>query len=48
MVARPRNPSQHDLVLGEHSYSGGTLRSLIGGTEATFHEAEAQFQKKTQ
>jgi hypothetical protein len=24
------------------------LRSLIGGTEATGHEAEAKFQKKTQ
>jgi hypothetical protein len=26
----------------------GTLRSLIGGAEATGHEAEAKFQKKTQ
>ena len=43
------NRPQNLLGNGQPSpYGRGTTLILIGGTEATGHEAEAKFQKKTQ
>ena len=43
-----RRASGFVLTGNSHLAVAALLPSLIGGTEATGHEAEAKFQKKTQ